>query len=227
MKIIKSIVLFGIFSSLISCSKGYYIKNGKVYFESSNEFSGKTQRLIKEADAKTFQKLKYGYAKDKKYIFKEGEMLKNSDAKTFKILSKIYAIDKNQAYYYGHRFEISEFSKFKIIDDIYSTDGKAIFYKSSRLDVCNCKEWKVIQQDKYKSYSWSTDGCFYYCNKDKVPSNNYNEIIFFPNSPYAKDNTYVYAYGMKLGYNEKGEKVFDVNVAYFTVDKNGNTNLQK
>ena len=69
---------------------------------------------------------------------------------------------------------------------------------------------------------WSTDGCFYYYNNVKTPSNDYQNIIIFKGSSgIAKDRKYVYLEDRNIYFNKEGKKILDtIDLETFTVIDN-------
>lgn len=77
----------------------------------------------------------------------------------------------------------------------------------------------LIKLKRTRFERWSTDGCFYYFNNFKIPSNDYENIKFFIGSAgFAKDKRWVYYRDRKINYNGKGERIIDtVDVETFNV----------
>jgi len=107
MTIKKVIFIVLTISALTSCSRGYKVENGKVYYEYWNEGSGQGKSLIEQADAKTFQELTFDcdcnfeFGKDKNHLFIDGELIKNIDPNTFKFIGNYIFRDKDSAYFFG------------------------------------------------------------------------------------------------------------------------------
>ncbi len=88
------------------------------------------------------------------------------------------------------------------------------------LETCSVENFEIIYSDA--SYSISKDGCFYYIGQYKVPSNSYESIIYYEKTSYFKDDNFVYQRNKKYNYDGKGIKLFDIDIATFSVDKYGN-----
>ncbi|WP_443938214.1 DKNYY domain-containing protein [Pedobacter sp. MW01-1-1] len=92
---------------LTSCRQGYKVENDEVYYEYWNEGSGQGKRLIKQADAATFQTLEFDcdcsfdFGKDKNHLFIDGELINEIDPNTFKFVGNYVFSDKDNAYFFG------------------------------------------------------------------------------------------------------------------------------
>lgn len=97
-----------------SCKVGYKIENEKVYYEYWNEGSGQGKRWMKQADAKTFQKISFDcrcdfeFGKDKNHLFMNGELMKNIDPNTFKCIGNSIFCDKDSAYFFGFYNDLND-----------------------------------------------------------------------------------------------------------------------
>ncbi len=96
-------------------------------------------KLIKGADAKTFEILDYSYAKDINNVYFRGKKLKNTDLKTFEVLSFDYAKDINNVYSYGKKLNEVDPETFEILkcpgismskkySTLYTKDKNNIYY---------------------------------------------------------------------------------------------------
>jgi hypothetical protein len=105
----KKIIFLSILYILtISCQeRTYFVKDNKVYIRGWNEGNGNYERLIADADAKTFKKMEldcdcdFLFAKDKNHLFIDGELINNIDSNTFKFVGNYIFKDKNLAYFFG------------------------------------------------------------------------------------------------------------------------------
>ena len=183
----------------MSCEREYIIKNNSVYMKGWNEGVGKYERLLKNADAKSFSIIETDdnlYGKDKFYVYYENEIIHGADPKTFKHIKKGFAIDKNRAYHYNDSIENSNPKEFEVIDYHFSKNYENVFYKTKPLDVCSVNNFTFvfpIEDDFWGR--WSTDGCFYFYNNYKIPSNDYKNITVYEGSHgISSDNKYVYQY---------------------------------
>lgn len=205
------LILFSLFI-LSSCTQ-YDIREDGVYYSDWNEARGKKERLIKDADPKTFKTLKNDiYAVDKNHVFYKGGIILKADPKTFKLLGNGYAIDKNRAYYYGELIENSTSRGFEIINSYYSKDYKNIFYTTFSLNVCSVKSFKFVYNDNSESdwERWTTDGCNYFIKNYKVPSENYKNLKIYKGSAgISSDDKFVYYLDRNIYYNEEGKRILD------------------
>ena len=101
------IIIILTISFLTGCRHGYKVENDKVYYEYWNEGSGQGKRLIEQADAATFQTVKFdcdcsfAFGKDKNHLFIDGEMMRGIDPNTFKFIGNYVFADKDNAYFFG------------------------------------------------------------------------------------------------------------------------------
>lgn len=215
--------LFIILISIIfGACNGYLVENGKVYYKSSNEAQGIVKRHLKNADASTFEILQNDdYARDKNFVFYQGNRVEGADPSTFEYVADLYAKDKNRAYYAGDSIESSSSKGFKIIDSYYSADNTDVYYTTKPLKVCSVSNFKIFENDNNRSkyQRWSTDGCFYYFMNFKIPSNDYINVQYLKETAgFAKDKMWVYFLDRKINYNDSGKQIIDtVDVASFTV----------
>lgn len=183
------------------------------------------EKMIEGASQKGFIVLRNSHknsvAKDEKYAFFNGKIKENSDAKSFKIINEQYAVDKNQAYVYDDIIPTKHAHNFKLLKGFYATDGVDIYYGEHALNVCSTSNFRVLHQGKFNMYPWSTDGCFYYIHSNKIPSTHYDDMVIYEDSEFSKDNNFVYDKKGKINY-KNDVKLFDVDVASFSVDKYGN-----
>ena len=184
-----------IISIIFVACNGYIVENGKVYYKSSNEAQGIVKRHLKNADASTFEILQNDdYARDKNFVFYQGNRVEGADPSTFEYVADLYAKDKNRAYYAGDSIESSSSNGFKIIDSYYSADNTDVYYTTKPLKVCSVSNFKI-------------------------PSNDYINVQYLKETAgFAKDKMWVYFLDRKINYNDSGKQIIDtVDVASFTV----------
>ena len=199
----------------------YDIGKNQVYYKG---WSGYFNRVLEGADPNSFEVLKNKfYGKDKNLVFFRGDKIPGADASSFISVDDLYAKDKSRGYYNGSPIESSHGASFTVIDNDYSTDGIDIFYGSIPLRVCSKKNFKFIYPTPddgdyhYRLYPWATDGCYYYFKNYKIPSDDYQNVqVFKGTNGVAKDKLWIYYQDHRINYNQKGEKLFDVDVASFT-----------
>ncbi len=204
---------------LLSSCVGYVKKDGVVYYRDCNEANVCSERKI-DADAKTFETLKDGFARDKSRVFKNGDVIEGADAETFTVMKFPFAKDKNHAYYCGKVIKSSTGQNFEIINDDYSKNDIDVFYRTNPLNVCSVKEFRRLFKEEEEPVCnyWSTDGCNYYFQQYKIPSDDYiNVQLLKETAGYAKDKNWIYRCDRKLNINPDGEKILDtVDVATFS-----------
>jgi hypothetical protein len=88
-----------------------------------------------------------------------------------------------------------------------------LLWISTPMDICSLDNFKIIS--KHMLFTWTTDGCHYFVNGNKIPSQNYKDVIIFKNSDFAKDNNFVYRNGFDI------TKEFGLDAKSFDVDKFG------
>lgn len=203
------------------CS-GYVIEKDGVYYEDWNEARGRTKRLLKDLDPETFEVLENdAFGKDKNYVYLNGNPIIGADPKSFKVINDAFSVDDFRAYYYTDSIATSSSRGFKVIDDYFSADFKDVFYRNEPLGVCSVKDFKLLPKKEDDSHfeSWSTDGCYFYFNNFKVPSDDYKNVHLFKGSAgFAKDNKWVYFQGRKINFNDSGIQILDtVDVQSFKV----------
>ena len=174
-----------------------------------NEGVGNYERLLKNADVKSFSVIEATdnlYGKDQFHVYYENEIILGADPNTFKYLKKGFAIDKDRAYYYNDSIKNSSPKEFEVIDYYYSKNYQNVFYKTKPLNVCSVNNFTFVFPNEDDLFGrWSTDGCFYFYNNYKVPSNDYKNIIVYEGSHgISSDKKYVYQYDKN--YFERNER---------------------
>jgi hypothetical protein len=227
----KKIINILLLLTLISCNSEYKIENDNVYFRFwSFGQGGWNEWQIKNADVKSFIKIESEsnlYGKDKNNVYYKNLIIHGADPKTFKYIKKGFSVDKNKAFYNKDSIEKSSSKQFKVIDSYFSKDFKNVYYKTKPLNVCSVKNFNFVHKDIKHNWSrWSTDGCFYYVNEIKVPSNDYENIVVFKESNgFSKDSKYVYYKNKKITYPKEFAKLLDT-IDIKTLEYLGNNNFK-
>ncbi|MGB5980578.1 MAG: DKNYY domain-containing protein [Nonlabens sp.] len=195
----KGLTLLLFLVLFISCEKKYVIKNNSVYVKGWNEGQGNYERLLENADAQNFSEIENNdnlYGTDKINVYYEDKIIPGADPKSFKTIKKGFAIDSKRAYYNNDSIENSSPRGFEVIDYKFSKNHNNIFYKTKPLNVCSVNDFRFVSTKKDNVLGrWSKDGCFYYFNNYRVPSNDYKDIVIFINSVgISRDNNHVYAF---------------------------------
>ncbi|WP_162985011.1 DKNYY domain-containing protein [Mesonia aquimarina] len=229
----KKILIILILLNLSSCSSEYEKRENKVYYRFwSFGQGGWNEKVVENADLKSFCQINSEdnlYGKDKSNVYYENVIIPGADPNTFKHLKRGYAVDINRAYYYNDSIANSSPKEFEIIDGYFSKDWKNVFYTDKSLDVCSVNDFTFVYKDE-KSFleRWSTDGCYYYFNNYKVPSEDYKNIVLFKGSNgiskdtefvYYKDQKYILPNERMVLIKEKGIMVKDtIDIKTFTVE---------
>ena len=196
-----------------ACNSEYELQDDKVYYRFwSFEQGGWHAWLLEQADVKSFITIDTKdnlYGKDKSNVFFKNKIIPGADPNTFKPIKKGYAIDAKRVYYYNDSIENSNPKEFEIIDYDFSKNYQNVFYKSKTLDVCSVNDFTFVYSNKKNNLGrWSTDGCWYYYNNYKVPSNDYENITIYKESHgISSDQKYVYQFDKKYFETNK-RKVF-------------------
>jgi hypothetical protein len=111
-------------------------------------------KIIKNADAKTFEMISFTFAKDKNHIFFCGDILKDADPHTFQILSYTYQRDKNHVWTIGKPCDIDA-NSFKILNEgnvcnnnsLYATDKKYVYFQGEIINGADVKTFHLITSD--------------------------------------------------------------------------------
>ena len=150
---IRFIYLILIAVLLVSCAEGYEKTNGKWTWVIHSE-SGKHIREI-NADNTTFQILNHKkYAKDKSYVYFEGEKIDNADPKTFEVIAENgYSKDNNSVYLDNDIIIFANPKTFKAIEWPYSKDDKRIYNGNLPMEVDNIREFNITKTGKGKNSS--------------------------------------------------------------------------
>lgn len=199
-----------------------------------NEGMGNYERVLENADAESFSEIKTDenlYGKDKSKVYYENKIISGADPSTFKYVLKGYAIDKNRAYYYDDSLAHSNPKRFEIIDVYFSKDDQNVFYKNKALNVCSVDEFSLVfPSERNVLGRWSTDGCSYFYNEYKVPSNDYENTIVYKgslgisrdkNNVYQFDKPYFDSHKRTVFIKEKGIVVQDtIDIETFTIKNN-------
>ena len=212
----KRLLVIIVISFFYSCNSDYELREGKVYYVFySTTQGGWNERLVENADYNTFSfydSNKYIYGKDKNNIYFKEVVISGADPKTFKLIENGYAIDKKRAYYFKDSITNSSPKDFKVINGYYSKDFNDVYYTTSPMNVCSVENFDFVYKDNSEEASarWSTDGCFYYYENIKVPSNDYKNIKIYKGSTgISSDKKNVYFEGRNICYNKEGKRIID------------------
>ena len=206
----KNIFIITFLLILITGCVKYDVRNDGVYYIKWDEARGRSERLIKDADQKTFELLNNDdYGKDKTYVFFKGSKIDGADPKSFKHIKGGYATDKERAYYFRDSISSASPKGFKILDGYFSRDHKNVFYCTKPLNVKSMSNFKFLTKNNLNK-RWSTDGYFYWFNNYKIPSEDYENIVLLDNDAgFSKDSKNVYYLNRNIKFNDDGERILD------------------
>lgn len=218
-----------------SCSSEYEKREDKVYYKFwSFGQGGWNEKVLENADLESFSEIKSDdntYGKDEFNVYYENEIIPGADPTTFKILKKGFAIDAKRAYYYNDSIENSNPKEFEVIDYDFSKNHQNVFYKNKSLNVCSVDNFSFVFPNKDNVLGrWSKDGCHYFYNNYKVPSDDYKNIRVYQGSHgISSDKKYVYQFdknyfetnNRKVFIKEKGIIVEDtIDIKTFVIENN-------
>ncbi len=155
----KKILLLAILSILaFSCQeRKYIVKNNKVYIQGWDEGNGNYERLIDEADAKTFENMKidsnydFLFAKDKNRLYIDAKAVENIDPNTFSFVGNYIFKDKDSAYFLGNGTEDCviknvDFKKIKLISYPWAKAQSFLIYRKQTLLLDDIDDFEFIDE---------------------------------------------------------------------------------
>ena len=159
---LKKLTLLSILYFLtISCQeRNYLVKDNKVYMLGWNEGSGNYEKLVDNADAKTFKKLEFNcdcdflFAKDKSHLFIDGELIKNIDPNTFTFVGNYIFKDKNSAYFFGFYDNLNNCkiigvdpNKIELISYPWAKAGDILIHENDTIKLNDLSDFKPIDEN--------------------------------------------------------------------------------
>ncbi len=188
-------ILLLFLTSCIKQGRGSFEEDGKRYYERWDGGNWRLKKVLIPADLETFEivESRFGdsFSKDKNNVFDRAQIIEGADPKSFRFpngKNGIHAIDKNRIYIHGVRpIPGSTSEGFKVLDErrVYIRDKFRVYWDSEALDICSIDNFKLVGKH------WSTDGCHYFYNSYKIPSNDYDNIELF-RLGIAKDSENIY-----------------------------------
>ena len=197
---INVIYIFLFLVSLSSCEKKYIIKNDSVYLKGWSEANGGYERLIANADPKTFEDLEFDdingkLGKDGKRVFYDGEVVKDCDPKTFKYLGNYLFKDKNSLFFFGFYRDANDWKidgvnvkQITLFSYPWSTDGQYLLFGYQKLKLDDVKDFQPIDEQWGKTKS----KIIFESKVLKMVDYNSFKVI---NYSTAKDKNHTYTYG--------------------------------
>ena len=216
---LSSCVYFTILVIFLSgCSPSYIVKNDNVLFVHWNEGVGRTEKLVKGADASSLKQLKdEEYAKDINNVYWRGAPIEKADPKSFILLGDLYAKDKSHVFWRERIILRANPSSFQIVkgSELWSLDANDYYYANSPIGVIKPGQFKLLDEN------WAEDGESYYyirqfSKKGRLLSD-YDTTIVLSNR-FAKDGEH--AYFERLLIKHSHGPTFKVLNEFYAKDKN-------
>ncbi len=159
--------------------------------------------IIKMADLKSFEVLKYGYSKDEANVFYLDSFIPKVDAESFFVIEnnrkQPYAADKYGLIVRYKRIggEIDAYS-FELLPEPYSRDKNHVYYsdefhvlKGADPATFTCPEFESIVN--YQYYAYDRNNAYFYERKEVKVIENFDYKTFkVLGSQYAKDKNHAY-----------------------------------
>lgn len=132
MKIAIILVVLALLYLLFSGSKtGYINKNGSWYWVTIDEYNGKREHLVLEADFASFEVLNCKqFAKDGNHVFYEGKIIKKAKAPTVKIIGDSksnYLADDQHVFFRTEIIVNADPATFEVLEFPYSRDKNDVY----------------------------------------------------------------------------------------------------
>ena len=198
----KKLIYISVFFLLVSCNDHkYLIDDNKVYMIGWNEGNGNYKRLMKNADANTFQTIQTDsdyetlFGKDKNYVFNEEEIIKDADPKTFEFIGHYIFKDKNSAYSLGMvyddkgpRIDSININDIKLLEYPWAKSGDRLIWQHSSLKLADINDFQPINDTYGKTKK-------HIIFEGKILKNvDYNTFEVIEDG-FAKDKNHKYFYG--------------------------------
>ena len=142
------ILLFFWIPFLSSCSKGYIIRDGSVYFKDWNESQGRFETKLEGADAESFELLDDTLAKDREAVY-AGAKRYPMDVGQFEHLGGAYYRSDSDVFYRTAiliRLRRANPGSFQRLKGLYSTDGTHVYYQYHQLEDIDASSLKVTSE---------------------------------------------------------------------------------
>ena len=181
-------------------SKYYKVASSTVYYQNQE---------VVGADTSTFQELADRWAKDKSYVYWEGQKQRYLDPATAKVFPSVYVIDKAGVWVYGTGYYMTvdktdaDPSTFSVISHGYGKDSKSIYYFAQKIANADVLSFTILRGANYPSSemlvsSWyAKDKNSVYYRSSVIPNADVQSFVFL-GSEYAKDKNEVYYEGKTL-----------------------------
>lgn len=192
---------------------GYHFKDKnsvwKAYYSDEGGSVGPLS-LIKNADADTFQFVKYSYARDKNFAYYYGEVIPDAIPLSFVVLEQVYSKDNNSVFYLKEKINNADSASFEVVDNTYARDKNFAYYRGIKLEGVNPSTLAIFTcgyaKDSSKVFRMAYDGTMTIMDVSDPSS-----FTMFENGCYAKDKNFVY------NFNYNGSKIDGANPKTFEV----------
>lgn len=151
MGILKSTGL--LLGSLIFNTAPYEIKEGQVYYKTWNEAYGSQSTLVKEADANTFENLKFYFGKDENFVFYKGRKLPEAHSASFEVISDVFSKDNRASYYETTKLSSRPQHFTALTEYGFSKDDKTVFWREEKVgDIGRNEQVSLIDSKENNDY---------------------------------------------------------------------------
>jgi len=146
--IIKYILISTCRFSITCCNTGYELKENEVLYKDWNEGGGYFYKSLSEVNIHSFKVLKHSsYAKDKNQAYYRGKLIKRADAKTFQTIADEYAVDGFSAFYQNKKIDSADGRSFELLDNgPYGKDQNDYYYYQTKMNVSEVSSFKVLDE---------------------------------------------------------------------------------
>ena len=162
---LTGLFLFIFFKAMSGIGKSRYeIKDGKVYL--GTPVNGmpmfRKYALLENADAATFEEVKFPFAKDASHVFFNKSVISGCNPKSFKVLNakQGFTRDANAVFIYDEKLS-NDPDHFEIINNVFSKDRKNVYCYKHIVEDADPATFEILENGFYK------DKHFVFTNKDK------------------------------------------------------------
>ncbi|MFP2924934.1 DKNYY domain-containing protein [Pyxidicoccus sp. 3LG] len=99
---------------------------------------------VLEADARSFESLGHGFARDAQRVYYGGHPLRDADVRTFEVLSDGYARDAQRVFFLGQALAAVSPAAFRTLGRGCATDGESAYHGMNRLDGADVETFEVL-----------------------------------------------------------------------------------
>ena len=205
--------------------KYYEINNDVVYYIKNSYYNDKKETFL---EAATFEDLGNGWAKDKNYVYRNGEVQVLIGVATVKVLSPIYVADKAGVWnYFVESASIwkldADPASFVIVGELYGKDSKNVYSNRNKIVGADPLTFSVI------NYEYSKDSENVYYGGEKIVGADPASFVLLRGSLsqseafwnlYAKDNNNVYYRSSVILNADPNSFVYLGNNSEYSKDKN-------